>query len=80
MWYNKSTKERTKKERKNMKYYSVGYKRNEVCQSILVQAESEEHALQFFKGHKPDAEIYGATEVIDITEDLKKGKPIITAE
>ncbi len=63
-----------------MKVFNVSYKSNEVYQAILIKAESEEQAVQFFKTHKPDAEIFGATEMQDITEDIKKGKPIITAK
>ena len=63
-----------------MKTFNVSYKRDEVYQAILVRAESEDHAEQFFKEHKPDAEIFGVTEVFDISEDMKKGKPIITAK
>ena len=62
-----------------MKVFNVSYKRNEVYQAILIKAESEEHAKQFFTERKPDAEICGVTEVFDISEDMKKGKPIITA-
>lgn len=62
-----------------MKVFNVSYKRNEVYQAILIKAESAEHAQQFFKAYKPDAEIYGAAEVTDISEDMRKGKPLITA-
>ena len=61
-----------------MKIFNVSYKRNEVYQAILIRAESAEIAERFFKHRKPDAEICGVTEVFDITEDLRKGKPIIT--
>lgn len=81
-WYNKDTIERTKKERKKMRYYyfNVSYKRNEVYQAILVRAFTAQHAKRFFAEYKPDAEICGVTEVTDISEDMRKGKPIITAE
>lgn len=63
-----------------MKVFNVSYKRNEVYQAILIRAESADHAEQFYKAYTPDAEICGTTEVHDISEDMKKGKPIITAK
>lgn len=60
-----------------MKYYNVSFERSNVYQANLVQAASEEQARRIFEEHKPDAKICGITEQANITEDLKKGKPII---
>lgn len=63
-----------------MKHYNVSYVRDEVPQAILIKAQSEEQARRYFESYKPDAKIYGVTEQNDITEDVRKGKPIITAK
>lgn len=63
-----------------MKNFVVSYKRNNVYQALIVKAESLEAAENFFKGYKPDAVFYGATEREDISTEIKKGMPIITAE
>nr|DAV45703.1 MAG TPA: hypothetical protein [Caudoviricetes sp.] len=63
-----------------MKAYNISYKHNGVYQAIIVKAESKEHAEQFFRAHKPDATVYGVQEQQSISEDIRKGKPIITAK
>lgn len=63
-----------------MKYFDIGYERNSVSQSIIVKAESAKQAERFFKAHEPDAVFYGIYEKTNIDEDIRKGKPIITAE
>ena len=62
-----------------MKVFNISYKLNEVCQAILIIAESAEQAARFFKKYKPYDEIYGAEEKKNINEDIKKGKPLISA-
>lgn len=60
-----------------MKFYNVSFEKNNVYQANLVQAANEEQAKRIFEERKPDAKICGITEQADITEDLRKGKPII---
>lgn len=63
-----------------MKAYNIGYRRNGIYQAITVIAKSKEHAEQFFRAYKPDATVYGVQEQQSISEDIRKGKPIITAK
>lgn len=66
----------------NKRAYSIGYKSNGVYQSINVIAESAEQAKQYFKEHKPDAIVYGATAISEkqLDADGNKGKPLLIAE
>ena len=63
-----------------MKYFEISYERNNVPQAIIIKAESHEAAESVFKGYKPDAIIAGVTEKADITNELRKGMPIVTAK
>lgn len=62
-----------------MKNFIVSYKHNEVYQALIVKAESLDAAESFFKNYKPDAILYGVREQSNISTELKKGMPIITA-
>lgn len=63
-----------------MKNFIVSYERNNVCQALIVKAENLETAESFFKNRKPDAVFYGIREQANISTEIKKGMPIITAE
>lgn len=62
-----------------MKNFIVSYERNNVFQALIVKAESLDAAENFFRGYKPDAVLYGVTQRNDITAEIKKGMPIVTA-
>lgn len=63
-----------------MKNFIVSYKRNEVYQALIVKAESLDEAESFFRKLTPDAILYGVREQNDISEEMRKGMPIITAK
>ncbi len=56
--------------------YNVSYVRNDVPQTILVEAETEFDAREYFKEYKPDASIYGVDEATG--DDMRPGKPVLT--
>lgn len=63
-----------------MKNFIVSYKRNEVYQALIVKAASLDEAESFFRNLNPDAILYGVREQNDISEEMRKGMPIITAK
>lgn len=60
-----------------MKAYNISYKHRKVYQAIIVMAESEHAAERYMKAYKPKAEILSVSPVEDMTEEIKKGKPVL---
>lgn len=58
-----------------MTKFNISYERNGVCQTILINAESEEIAKAYFMERKPDATVYGVHEAT--SSDERPGKPVI---
>lgn len=62
-----------------MKAYDISYKHRGVYQAIIVMAESKHAAERYMRAYKPKAEILNISPVKDMNEEMKKGKPILTA-
>lgn len=62
-----------------MKNFIFSYYKNGVYQAIIVKAENEEIAKEVFKEDRK-VDYIGITEKQDITEEIKKGMPIIFAK
>lgn len=58
-----------------MTKFNISYERNGVCQTLLINAESEEIAKAYFMERKPDATVYGVHEAT--SSDERPGKPVI---
>lgn len=58
-----------------MTRFNISYERNGVCQTLLINAESEELAKAYFMEHKTDATFYGIHEAT--RSDERPGKPVI---
>jgi hypothetical protein len=61
-----------------MKTYEVSYEKNGIYQSTIVKAQSEESARDFIKDCK-NVDCIGCREKADISEDVRKGKPVLQA-
>lgn len=61
-----------------MKNYEVSYKKNGVYQSAIVKAQNEESAKKFIENYKY-VDCIRCNEKEDISEDVRKGKPILQA-
>lgn len=59
-----------------MKNFIISYYKNGVYQALIVKAETEEQAKEFFREYR-ETDVIGITEKEDITEEIKKGMPII---
>lgn len=62
-----------------MKHFIVSYESNNVHQSLIVNARNIDEAENFFRESDTDAVLYGIREKTDITEEMNKGMPILTA-
>lgn len=61
-----------------MKNYEVSYKKNGVYQSAIVKAQNKESAKKFIENCKY-VDCISCNEKADISEDVRKGKPILQA-
>ena len=61
-----------------MKQYNISYVRNDVPQTILVEAVSAEAAECYFKHERPSAVFCGIHEAT--ADDMKPGKPVMLAK
>ena len=62
-----------------MKNFIASYQKDCVYQAIIVQAETEEQAINFFHKDRKNAVLIGIHEKLNINEELKKGMPVIKA-
>ena len=63
----------------NMKNFYISYERDGVYQALIIKANSEEEASTCMWMRKPDAVVLRITEKDDISTEMRKGMPIITA-
>lgn len=61
-----------------MKNYEVSYKKNGIYQSAIVKALNKESAKKFIENYKY-VDCISCSEKADISEDVRKGKPILQA-
>lgn len=59
-----------------MTQYNISYQRNNVYQTILVNAQSDAAAVAYFQQYKPGADIIGCD--VATRDDQRPGKPVLT--
>ena len=62
-------------ESEQIKTFNILFKVNDVYQANLIKGYSEEQVTEYFKAHKPKAEILGVK--LATKDDEKPGKPVI---
>lgn len=62
-----------------MKFFEINYKSNGFYSSVLIKADAEDTAIDFYKKRKANVEIISVGEIINIQEFQRKGIKILNA-